>query len=701
MVKSYKKIIFVLFVLFPFSFSAIHAAYLKNVPQQVTQPDGSIIHCFASGDEFHNWLHDSAGYTIIQDSKTGYYVYAIQAGDTVLPSQHIVGRVAPMAVGLKPNINISAQTWIAKRANIEKIQNQTPVHKALKKNEGLINNIAFFIAFADDTGYTKTYNFMSEMYNDSSSWDANSLYNYYRTVSYKKMYIITHFFPAPADSTVRYYKDIHPRDYFRPASATNPIGYSPEEEYERERDLLLRTINYFRDSIPPSMNLDFNSDGNIDNICFIVTGAPGAWSSLLWPHRYHLSDTTYINGKRVYDYNFQIEESSYPGVITHEMMHTLSALDLYRYNNTSVDPVGSWDLMASTNYPSPQGLSAYMKYTYGGWIDSMPEITSPGTYTLYPANGTSPEKTIYLLRPNSFSTDDYLALEYRNTSSNIFEANLPGSGLLIYRINFGFEGQGNASYDGNKIFDEIYLYRPNGSAFVNGSLYQAHFAKNYNRTTFGPLSNPHPFDRYDNGIGNILITDITEAGDSIQFTIRPQIDTLETDVEEVVLDCGEGAKSQFSINSNTLWTITNINSWLLINNNSGKGNGNITVQTLSANTLSTARTANLRIDLSLSGEVKRLNLRQLPCNSIETINHNAVISLFPNPAENRLTIVYPQTNEPTDISIYSITGQLIPFTIVESKDNATTIDIGKFSSGVYYMKLQSAKQSTVKSFVVK
>ena len=53
-----------------------HAAYLKDVPMTLTQPDGTILHCFASGDEYFNYLHDANGYTIMQHPKTGYYVYA-------------------------------------------------------------------------------------------------------------------------------------------------------------------------------------------------------------------------------------------------------------------------------------------------------------------------------------------------------------------------------------------------------------------------------------------------------------------------------------------------------------------------------------------------------------------------------------------------------------------------------------------------
>jgi hypothetical protein len=44
----------------------VQADYVKNQPYQVSQPDGTVINCFVSGDEFFNWLHDAGGYTIIQ-----------------------------------------------------------------------------------------------------------------------------------------------------------------------------------------------------------------------------------------------------------------------------------------------------------------------------------------------------------------------------------------------------------------------------------------------------------------------------------------------------------------------------------------------------------------------------------------------------------------------------------------------------------
>ena len=71
------KRIFAFFLLMAcFSLGNVHAAYLRNIPMTVTQPDGTILQCFASGDEFFNYLHDADGFTIIQHPQTGYYVYA-------------------------------------------------------------------------------------------------------------------------------------------------------------------------------------------------------------------------------------------------------------------------------------------------------------------------------------------------------------------------------------------------------------------------------------------------------------------------------------------------------------------------------------------------------------------------------------------------------------------------------------------------
>lgn len=56
------------------AFQWAFSAPLKNIPVRLTQPDGQVIECFASGDEFYNYVHDANGFTFVKD-KDGYYCY--------------------------------------------------------------------------------------------------------------------------------------------------------------------------------------------------------------------------------------------------------------------------------------------------------------------------------------------------------------------------------------------------------------------------------------------------------------------------------------------------------------------------------------------------------------------------------------------------------------------------------------------------
>ena len=60
-------------------------AWINFEPQTIIQPDGNIIHCYGSGDEFYNWLHDEDGFTILQNHEDGYYYYAILESDYLIP----------------------------------------------------------------------------------------------------------------------------------------------------------------------------------------------------------------------------------------------------------------------------------------------------------------------------------------------------------------------------------------------------------------------------------------------------------------------------------------------------------------------------------------------------------------------------------------------------------------------------------------
>ena len=499
----------------------VHAAYLRDVPVTLNQPDGTILHCFASGDEFYNYLHDKDGYTIVQHPKTGYYVYAEKREGELVATDYIAGKYDPASKGLQPYAMISPEKWMARRKAWE-VPDIRPKNRDIVPNHGTLNNIAIFIRFSDDAEFTNSYSSINNMFNDVSE-NAVSMRSYFRAASYGAIDIPTSFYPGHSEDVIISYQDTHPRSYFQPYNATtNTNGYSDyEDRKDRESQLLADAVTYVNNNypIPSELNIDYDNDGFVDNVCFIVRGTTSGWSELLWPHKSSLSrNIVKINGKRVFVYNFQLADATNhfkTSTMCHEMNHSLGAPDLYHYyENTDINPVGRWDLMEENATP-PQHCGAYMKIKYGHWIDDIPEISQAGTYTLNPISSATPTNIAYKI-PTEDPKQFYI-LEYRDKTS-LFETSLPGSGLLIYRIDTRFNG--NADYDpDNGIYDEIYIFRPNGTTTVNGSLSTAHFSSNVSRTEFSFSTNPRPFLTNGSFDNNLKITDITNSGSTISFTI--------------------------------------------------------------------------------------------------------------------------------------------------------------------------------------
>ncbi|QQS35333.1 MAG: M6 family metalloprotease domain-containing protein [Ignavibacteriales bacterium] len=507
---------FPLIILLTLTVKSGFAAPLYFFPTELTQPDGNTIKVFLSGDEYYNWVHDSDNFTIVQDQSTGYYVYADLVNDELVATGFIVGRVEGKRTGLTRALNIPSSKMLERR---NQFLRDTPSDIGDAPTSGTINNLVVYIRFSDESEFTDTKIKYDTMFNSSLAY-ANSMYNYFREVSYNSLSITSTFYPATAGSTVISYQDANPRGYYQPYSTTNTIGYSGgssgTERRTREHTLLVNAVNYVSSQVSTSLVLDGDNDGRVDNVCFIVYGSPGAWADLLWPHRWALySYTVNINGKRVYDYNFQLQtslSSSGVGVLCHEMFHSLGAPDLYHYTSDGISPAGSWDIMNSNTNP-PQHMTAYMKYRYGNWINNIPVI-SDGTYTLNPLTNST-GNCFRINSPNS--STEYFVVEYRLRNGR-FENSLLGNGLLVYRINTAVDGQGNASGPP----DELYIYRPNGTLTTNGTVSAANFSSNVGRTSINDVTNPSAF-LSDGSPGGLNIFNIGATGETITFSVGNQV----------------------------------------------------------------------------------------------------------------------------------------------------------------------------------
>jgi M6 family metalloprotease-like protein len=489
-------------------FNTTQAAPLEYFPAQLVQPDGDTINVFLTGDEYYNWVHDADNYTIIQDQSSGFYVYADLVDGILVPTSFIVSKTDPKTTYLKSGLNISPEEMLEKR---NKFHRDSPDDMGRAPTTGTINNLIVYIRFADDPEFTDLVSLYDNMFNNSTA-GYNSMYNYFREASYNALSIVSSHYPITAGSTVVSYQDSNVRGYFQPYSTTNTIGYNGDTERRtREHTLLVNAVNAIASQVPTSLNLDGDNDGRVDNVCFLVYGTTTAWATLLWPHRWALyTYTVNINGKRVYDYNFNIQasvKSSGNGVLCHEMFHTLGAPDLYHYTSNGISPVGSWDIMESNKNP-PQHMGAFMKFKYGKWISSIPVISN-GTYTLNSLTSSS-GNCFRINSPNSSS--EYYVVEYRRKTGP-FENSLPGTGMLIYRINT-LAGNGNASGPP----DEVYAYRPNGTLTVNGTVNSANYSSTVGRTAINDSTNPNAFLSNGNP-GGLSIYSIGSSGETITFSV--------------------------------------------------------------------------------------------------------------------------------------------------------------------------------------
>lgn len=498
-----KKLIVLIYGILFCSLS-VSAAYVSFSPYTITQPDGKVIHCFVSGDEIFNWLHDAEGYTIIQ-APDGFYYYGKTSGKEVVPTQHKAGEVEPSTVGIPKWAKIPLAEYQRRRA----VQQYNPNPSIRAPHSGTLNNLVIYIRFSDDTEFTSTRQYYDDKFN---LLPGISMKSYYLDVSYNQLNISSTHYPECPMTTNLSYQDSHPRSYFQPYNAsTNPNGYSGESERTyREHNLLKDAVDWvnINSPVPAGLNLDGDNDGNIDNVGFIIRGSNGAWATLLWAHSWVLySYSVYINGKRLWEYTFQPETQNNVTILCHEMFHAIGAPDLYHYSYDGLQPAQNWDLMEQGS----GHMGAYMKWKYSNntWISSIPQITVSGTYTLNPL--TSATNNCYKIASPNSSTE-YFVVEYRNASGN-FESTLPGSGLLVYRINPVYNGNANGPPD------EVYIYRPNGTTTVNGSPGSAYFSSSSGRTAINDLTNPSSF--LTNGTsGGLDIFNVTSAGSTISFSIN-------------------------------------------------------------------------------------------------------------------------------------------------------------------------------------
>ena len=499
-----RKLLFCLLLFIGF---ITYAAPLNNVPTHITQPDGTVIDCFVSGDEYYHSLHDAAGYTFIIESD-GYYYYTQKKGDKLVASSYKVGQIDPRTVGLEPWLTISDQEYAYRK---EQLNPPSKKRGALGLHAGTFNNLVLFIKFKDSPAFQEPLTHYEEVFNS-----AKGLKGYYEEVSYNKLHIQSIFPTKKNDTGFVAYVDTCLRSYYQPYNTTtNPNGYQSYERTAREQGLLKRALQWFANNyqLPLTTNLDVNKDGEIDFMTFIVQGENGAWADLIWPHKSSLTSDLKIQNAVVNSYIMGLEKSN-STTFCHETFHHLSAPDLY-HASTKGNGESEFDIMAA----GQNHMHAYMKWRYSNhtWIEDIPLISKSGLYTLKPLTQSN-NNSYRIASPNSSTESVYV--EYRKNMPGTFENGFDMLGLVAYRVDNSLSGNFNGPPD------ELYLYRPKSKCMTTkvDSAYANRAPLSRNRTfdELGDTSKATTTFLQKCGAAGININSVSYIGDSITFIVEIQ-----------------------------------------------------------------------------------------------------------------------------------------------------------------------------------
>ena len=196
---------------------------------------------------------------------------------------------------------------------------------------------------------------------------------------------------------------------------------------------------------------DWNGDGEVEQVYLVYAGfGENEFSStmpdLIWPHQSALDDMMldtgplYLDGVHVNTYACSNElmsgrQQAGIGTACHEFSHCLGLPDMYN-TETGHGVLDTWDVMDHGNYNdntwTPVAYSAYERYSCG-WLTPY-ELNSGLTVTAMMPLTQQPQA--FLVRNDAFNAgcDEYYLIENRQKEK--WDAYLPGSGLLVWHVNY-------------------------------------------------------------------------------------------------------------------------------------------------------------------------------------------------------------------------------------------------------------------------
>lgn len=390
----------------------------RGVWRTVTLSNGLTIKARLCGDEHAHWWQAEDGSCFDVDS--------LGKGKAVVPQELMS----------KARSRMAARRQAARRANAKKASQRIATNGNKGKFQGQRHGLIILVNFADSKFNTSKFGPTQTLYSRIAN-EAN-----YGENNFKGS--ISDYFKAQSGGQFLL-------DFDVAGPVTLPHGYSyygqnDDDGYDKRPKEMVKEACQAVDGSVDFSKYDWDGDGEVEEV-FVVYAGNGEHDTanqpnLIWPHMDNLAnykEQLTLDGVTINTYACASELNgdktlSGIGTFCHEFSHCMGFPDMY---DTASDGnnfgMGSWDLMDYGSYNGygyvPAGYSGYEKMVCG-WTTPI-ELDKPMT-----VNGMERLADMgqtYIIY-NKGNRNEYYILENRQQSG--FDKYLPGSGLLIERVDY-------------------------------------------------------------------------------------------------------------------------------------------------------------------------------------------------------------------------------------------------------------------------
>ena len=412
---------------------------------KIQQPDGSYVTIRLVGDEWRHFNTTEDGYAVVKNME-GYYVYAQLENGRLVPTQQ-VAHDAPARQAAEQGFLAGVRKYQTpdmtpqKAAMKQQVEQREGQKRAARRTAQYdYNNFRGLLILVDfnDKQFSRTNykDVITDMVNKESYTGLDN---------------------AQYTGSVRDYFSDNSGGKFQPefdVYGPYTVNYSQHDGNSKTNQILKAAIDAADEDVNYA-NYDRDGDGQVDMIYFILAGYGSNYSGndedLWWPHRSFITNNgwnyIYKDGVRMGDYASSVEmygwQNGYStldgiGTICHEFGHVLGLPDFYdtdyeKSGGESNHP-GIWSVMAGGSYENygrtPVGYSLYERWSVG-FIDDedISVIDTEGSYQLNPLYSNYKG-----YRVNTPVSNEYFLFENRQKNAFKWDAYLPGSGMLVHRV---------------------------------------------------------------------------------------------------------------------------------------------------------------------------------------------------------------------------------------------------------------------------